>query len=150
MKIIYLFIFFITISCSNNKVVKTHGVNALEKKINKIEVSKTNKNDILNSIGRPSTISLFDKNLWFYIEREKTNQSVFKLGKSKIKKNNVLEVSFDEFGIVKTAKIYKIDNMNDLQVNKEVTLKSYDNQSYMRKLIKSLEQKINSPIKDRR
>ena len=72
MKKILILIFLLTISCSNNKVVKTHGVNALEKKINKIEVSKTNKNDILNTIGRPSTISLFDKNLWFYIEREKS------------------------------------------------------------------------------
>ena len=63
---------------------------SLEVKANKIVVKQSNKNDVLEIIGRPSTVSLFDSNDWFYIEREKTNQSVFKLGKSKINKNNVL------------------------------------------------------------
>ena len=30
-----------------------------------------------------AAFSLFDENLWYYIQREKVNQSVFKLGKKK-------------------------------------------------------------------
>ena len=95
MKKLLIVIFLLTISCTNNKVVKNHGLTALEIKANKIKLLKSNKNDVLNIIGKPSTVSLFDENSWFFIGREKVNQSVFKLGKSKIEKNNVLEVTFN-------------------------------------------------------
>ena len=45
---------------------------SLEIKAKKIVVEQSNKNDVLEIIGRPSTVSLFDSNDWFYIEREKT------------------------------------------------------------------------------
>ena len=93
--------------CSNKQVIKNHGMTSLEDKAKLIIVQQSNKNDVLDIIGRPSTVSLFDSNDWFYIEREKINQSVFKLGKSKINKNNVLEISFNEYGIVETKKTYK-------------------------------------------
>ena len=89
MKKIILIIFLFTLSCSNNKVVNNHGFTALEIKSDKIKISQTNKNDILKDVGRPSTVSLFDENIWFFIEREKVTQSFIKLGKSKIRKNNV-------------------------------------------------------------
>ena len=117
---------------------------SLEDKAKIIIVQQSNKNDVLEIIGRPSTVSLFDSNDWFYIEREKINQSVFKLGKSKINKNNVLEISFNEYGIVETKKLINIDNMNKLKVEKKITEKNYDKRSGIGKLLKSLEQKINS------
>ena len=132
-------------ACSNKQVIKNHGMTSLEIKAKKIVVEQSNKNDVLEIIGRPSTVSLFDSNDWFYIEREKTNQSVFKLGKSKINKNNVLEISFNEYGIVETKKLINIDNMNKLKVEKKITEKNYDKRSGIGKLLKSLEQKINSP-----
>ena len=96
---------------------------SLEDKAKLIIVQQSNKNDVLDIIGRPSTVSLFDSNDWFYIEREKINQSVFKLGKSKINKNNVLEISFNEYGIVETKKLINIDNMNKLKVEKKLQKK---------------------------
>ena len=41
MKILVLLIFLLTISCSNNKVVNTHGTSALEIKSNKIVLKTT-------------------------------------------------------------------------------------------------------------
>ena len=49
-------------NCSFNKVVNHHGVHFLEKKYSKLTVNKTNKNDILNILGEPSTKSSFDNN----------------------------------------------------------------------------------------
>ena len=80
MKILILLLFLLTTSCTNNKVVNSHGSTAISLKSNKIEILKSNKNDVINILGKPSTISVFDQNLWFYIQREKVNQSVFKLG----------------------------------------------------------------------
>ena len=129
----------------NNKVVKNHGIIALEKKSDQILLSKSNKNDVLDILGKPSTISLFDKNSWFYMESEKVNQSLFKLGKSKIQKNNILLISFNNYGIVDTKKIYTINDMKKLNIVKNTTVKKYDETSFAGKLLKSLDQKINAP-----
>ena len=48
MKKLFILFFFITLSCSNNKVVNNHGFGALELKADKINISKTNKNDVRN------------------------------------------------------------------------------------------------------
>ena len=72
--IIFLFLF--TLNCSSNKVSNNHGFISLQTKFEKITVNKTNKNDILNIIGPPSSVSSFDNNKWFYIQRMKTNQSI--------------------------------------------------------------------------
>ena len=149
MKKIYILLFLITIGCSNNKVVKNHGIVGLEVKNDKIHVSKTNKNDVLKIIGNPSTESLFDENIWFYFEREKVNQSIIKLGKLKINKNNILEIAFDNYGIVKSKRLYVINDMNKIDLVKEVTLKNYDKTSPITNVIKSLEQKINSPTRSK-
>ena len=149
MKTLFFLLFLLTISCSNNKVVNTHGSTSLSLKSNKIEILKSNKNDVLNILGKPSTVSLFDQNSWFFIQREKVNQSIFKIGKSKIRKNDVLEVSFDNYGIVKSKKLYNLENMNDLKKVKKKTQKTYDSNSKIGKLIKSLEQKINAPKMNR-
>tara|TARA_X000000368_G_scaffold386875_1_gene347129 strand:+ start:498 stop:956 length:459 start_codon:yes stop_codon:yes gene_type:complete len=150
MKKLLIIIFLLTISCSNNKVVKNHGLNALELKANKIEISKTNKNDILGILGKPSTVSLFDENLWVYIQTEKVNQSVFKLGKSKINLNNVLEIHFNNHGIVNNKKLYKVEDMNDLKAVKNITEIEYNKSSSIGKLFKSIEQKINSPTRNKK
>ena len=89
MKYIFFFIFLFTLNCSINKVSNTHGFRLLETKYDKILLNKSNKNDVRKIIGPPSSISKFD-DTWFYIERKKTNQSLFKLEKKKISKNNII------------------------------------------------------------
>ena len=147
----YIFLLFlITIGCSNNKVVYNHGLLAIEAKSDKIEISKTNKNDILKIFGKPSTISLFDDNLWFYIQRVKKNQSLIKLGNTKITSNKVLEIKFNSYGLVENKKLYLVEDMNELKKVKKVTTKEFETTSKLGKLLKSLEQKINSPKTNRK
>ena len=71
----YIFIFFFILNCSLNKVSNTHGIRFTEAKYNKILLNKTNKNDVRKLIGPPSSTSTFD-DMWFYIERQKVNQSI--------------------------------------------------------------------------
>jgi len=52
--------------------------------------------------------------------------------------------------IVKNKKFYDLNDMNDLETVKETTTKKYETGSKLGKLIKSLEQKINSPKKNRK
>ena len=114
-------------------------------------MNKSNKNDVLKEIGKPSSVSLFDENTWFYFEREQINQSIFKLGKSKIVKNNVLEVSFNNLGIVENKKIYNIQDMNKLNITKDTTIQNtYEKSNYFGKVLNSIKQKVNSPKLNRK
>ncbi len=145
MKKLILILFLLTLSCTNNKVINNHGTSALDIKSNKIIISKTNKNDIIEVFGKPSSESLFDKNKWFYIERKKINQSIFRLGRQKIDKNYILEIDFDKYGIVEAKKLYTIEDMKNIKVAKETTSKDYSNESYIQKVLSSVRQKIDSP-----
>ena len=89
-KIFYFLIFIITINCSGNKATNYHGVKSLDNKFDELQLNITNKNDLYKIIGPPSFKSDFNKNKWLYVERLKTNQSLFKFGAQKIEKNNIL------------------------------------------------------------
>ena len=149
MKYIFIIIFIFIINCSGNKVSNYHGIKSLEAKYEKIEIKKTNKNDLIKIIGPPSTISDFDKNKWFYFERLKTNQSLLKLGKQKIKRNNILVVELDQKGIVKSKNILDLNNMNDIKYVKQITVKDFKRDSTMYNVLSSLREKINSPARKR-
>ena len=150
MKILIIFLFLFTLNCSNNKVSKVHGYRLIENKYEKVELSKNNKNDVRKLIGPPSSISKFDNNKWFYIEREKTNQSIVKLGIEKIKKNNVLILQFSDLGILEKKEILKIDDMNEVSLVKKVTEKQFKQDNFLYNIFSSVREKINAPTKSKK
>ena len=147
MKYILILMLFFTLSCSLNKVKNNHGILALEKKYSKIFINKSNTNDIIEIFGPPSTKSTFDNNLWIYIERKKTNRSVFRLGSKKIVKNNVAILEIDNKGILKKKEIYDLNKMNKYKFSENTTQNSYKKNSYIYGVLTSLREKINAPAK---
>ena len=115
----------------------------------KISINSSNKNDILKIIGPPSSISNFDKNLWFYIQTKKENQSLLKLGIKKIEENNVLMVKFDNKGILAEKKILKLNDMNKVKFVKDTTEKKYKQNNTLYNVLSSLREKANASIKNR-
>ena len=150
MKLLFIIAFIFILSCSTNKVKNNHGVSSLNIKFNKIVVEKSNSNDILNLLGPPSTKSSFDINIWIYIERKKTNQSIFKLGKQKIEKNNVLVLELDNKGILAKKKLYNLDDMNDYKFVEKATQKDFSQNSFVYGVLSSLRDKINAPVRKRK
>ena len=149
MRIFFIFLFLFTLNCSSNKASNNHGFISLQAKFEKIIINKTNKNDILSIIGPPSSISNFDKNKWFYIQRIKTNQSIFKLGVKKIDKNNILIVQFNNKGILADKKILNVNNMNDVKYVKNITEKEFKQNDVLFKIFSSLREKANAPSRNR-
>ena len=125
-----------------------HGPKILETKYEKIRISVTNKNDLINLIGPPSSVSDFDKSKWFYFERLKTNQSLFKLGTQKIVKNNVLIVELDEIGILKNKELLDLNDMNDLKKFRKTTQKDFKKDNLIYNVFTSLREKINAPTRN--
>tara|TARA_B100001248_G_scaffold260502_1_gene248830 strand:- start:1220 stop:1675 length:456 start_codon:yes stop_codon:yes gene_type:complete len=151
MKIInFLLLFIVLVNCTGNKVSNYHGSKSLESKFNKIEVNKSNKNDLIKIIGQPSTKSDFNINKWYYVERLRTNQSLFKFGKQKIEKNNVLIVELNNSGILISKKILNLKDMNDLKFLKNTTKKDFKNDDLIYGIFSSLREKINAPLRNRK
>ena len=149
MKYICIILFLFILSCSGNKVTNYHGPKQLENKFDKLEINVTNKNDILKIIGPPSTISMFDQNKWYYIETLKTNQSIIKLGSQKLKKNNVLIVRLNNYGILVSKKILDLNDMNSLKYLEKNTEKDFEENNILFGVLSSLKEKINSPARNR-
>ena len=147
MKIILILLLLFTLGCSTNKVRKNHGVLSLDNKYKKLFINKTNSNDLIEILGPPSTKSDFDKNTWIYIERTKENQSLLKIGKQKIKKNNVLVVTLNDKGVLEKKELLDIDNMNKVKFSEERTETIYSKNSYIYNVFTSLREKINAPVR---
>ena len=146
-KYIFIFIFVIISSCSSGKVINSHGNNLINITNSKLIVNKTNKNDILDILGPPSSKSSFNENIWIYIETKKQSTSLFKVGSRKLVKSNVLVVRINERGILEKKDYYNIDDMNKIKFSEQVTESGYDKNSYVYGVLRSLRDKINSPIK---
>ena len=149
MRILLIIIVFFITACSSNKVSKNHGFISLETKFERILINKSNKNDLIKNIGHPSSVSEFDNNKWFYIERKQTNQSLFKLGIKKLSKNNVLIVEFNDKGLVDNKKLIDISDMNKLKYVKKITTKDFETDNTLYNILSSLREKVNAPARNR-
>ena len=131
-------------NCSLNLVDDHHGVYFLEKKMKKIQVNATNKNDLVSIFGEPSTRSTFDNDVWIYIERKITNTHI--LGRRELVVNNVLVLEIDEFGLLAKIDFYDINDMNKINFDKDVTEIRYGKKSFVYDFLSSMRQKINDPL----
>ncbi len=145
----YIFLFLFTLNCSINKVSNNHGFRLLENKAKKIIITKSNKNDVRDILGPPSSISKFE-DVWFYIERKKTNQRIIKLGKKKISVNNVLILEFDKRGLVASKNILDINNMNDIEIADKKTLKKFEQDNFLYNILATLREKVNAPTRNKK
>ncbi len=146
MKKTLLILLILISSCSTNKVVKNHGSSLIKSKSEELIINRSNKNDILELLGPPSTKSSFNENLWIYIETKKVSTSIFRLGKRSTDKNNILIVQLDSIGLVKSKEFYDLEKMNNLQFSEKITSSAYQKDSFVYNLLTSLRNKINSPI----
>ena len=137
-------------NCSFNKAIKSHGVNLLEKKQEKLILNKTNKNDIIKILGPASTKSSFDNDIWIYIERKQEESSVFKLGKEVLTVNNVLVIEIDNQGLLVKKDFYDLNKVNEYKFTEAKTEAAYSKQSFISDFFSSLRQKIDAPAKKRR
>jgi len=145
--LLYLIIISFTVTnCSFKKVVKQHGVPFLDKKQKTLIINISNKNDIINTLGNPSTTSKFDNDVWIYIERKQTQSELKNLGQMKIIENNVLVLEIDNYGLLKKKKFYNLEDMNDIKVEKGTTKTAGIKKSFIYDFMSSMRQKINDPL----
>tara|TARA_B100001027_G_scaffold206594_1_gene170296 strand:- start:83 stop:544 length:462 start_codon:yes stop_codon:yes gene_type:complete len=145
MKLLIVIFIFLS-SCTTNKVINNHGISLIENKSEELIIDKTNKNDVSDILGPPSSVSSFDENVLIFIERKKSSTNIFKLGKRKTIKNNVLVLMFDDRGILKKKDLYDLNDTNSIEFSKSITTAGYSKNSYIYNVLTSLRQKINAPV----
>jgi len=133
--------------CAQNELVKTHGVAYLDKREKLIVVKETNKNDTVAILGQPSTKGMTNDNLWIYIERTRTRGKLLKLGRNYLKKNNVLILEFDKYGILSRKEFFNKDNMNELTFAKKTTPNEIRKENFIHSFLSSVRQKMLSKRK---
>ena len=149
-KLLYIiFVSLIVSNCSFQPVVKHHGVPFLEKKQASLIINKSNKNDIKEILGNPSTKSKFDNDIWIYIERKQTQSKLKNLGRMKIYKNDVLVLELDNYGILKKKEFYNKEDMENIKIVEATTESGFKRNSFIYDFMSSMRQKINDPLGQR-
>ena len=143
-KNIYLLGFFLLFifGCQQKEVIKTHGVAYLKKREKLIIVNESNKNDTVSILGQPSTKGMVDDDLWIYIERTRTRGKLLKFGRNYLKKNNVLVLEFDKYGILKKKEFYDKDKMNKISFAKDITENELRKENFIYSFLSSVRQKM--------
>ena len=152
MKKFFLHIFFLIIltNCTLKSVERHHGFYYLDKKQADLDISLSNKNDILSILGPPSTKGSFDNDLWIYIELKEVKQSLLKLGRTKIEINNILILEIDSMGILTEKTFLDKNQMNDIKFSESVTDVAYNKKSFVYDFLSSIRQKVNDPLGKRK
>jgi len=129
-------------SCQLQDPCNNHGILFLENRSKKLIPKQSNQNDVLKIIGYPHTKSIDDQNIWIYLERTLTKGKYHKLGKHVVKKNNVLVLVFDKYGILKSKEIFDVKNSKKLAFSKDSTENQLSKKSFVEDFLSSVKQKM--------
>jgi len=147
-KILLILMFLLLLTeCQRHEVIKTHGISYLENREKLIIVNKSNKNDTVKFLGQPSTKGMTNDNLWIYIERTRTRGKLLKLGRNYLKKNNVLVLEFNKFGILIDKKFYDKNDMKKVKFASATTENKLKRENFIYNFLSSIRQKMESKKK---
>jgi len=133
---------FILIGCQLQEPTKNHGILYLNNRANKLELNKSNTNDVINIIGQPHLKSVNNDNEWIYIERVLTKGEFLKLGQNVLKTNNVLILTFSKYGILKDIKFIDKDSKKKVRFSTDTTENDLSQKSFIEKFLESLRKKM--------
>ena len=137
--LICLFLF----SCSLTPNIKVSGVANLEKKQEALVIGVTNKNDTIGYLGEAILKEYPGDNSWAYIETSE-KKNIF--GKKKIIKNNVLILEFNQRGVLTGKHILNINDINKLDLDKDITNTNALDDSFSKKFFGSVRKRLQNKL----
>ena len=137
-----LFLLFILCSCQLKEPNQSHGITFLKNKSEALIIKKSNTNDVIKTVGFPHSKSINNEYEWYYFERVLTKGAYHKLGRNILKKNNVLVLNFDQYGILKTKKLLDLNDNKKIKFSEKVTENSIRQKSSVEKFLNSVRQKM--------
>ena len=135
-------LFIILIGCKLQEPLKTHGIIYLENRSKKLTVNKSNKNDVINIIGKPQISDIKTEDSWIYVERTLSKGKYHKLGRSVLKDNNVLILTFDKYGVLQQKQFLTKEDINKIEFVKKETKNEISQESFVTKFLQSVREKM--------
>ena len=140
--LLLIFIFFILYNCQLQEPTKNHGILFLKNRADKLAVNKSNKNDVIQTIGQPHSKSISDEDNWIYIERVLTKGEFHKLGQNILKTNNILILTFDKYGVLKKKDFLDKNSKKKINFSENQTINDISQKSFVEKFLQSLKSKM--------
>ena len=137
-----LLFFFILISCKLQEPYKNHGILFLKNRSDKLELNKSNKNDVINIIGQPHAKSISDINEWVYIERVLTKGKYHQLGRNVLKTNNILVLNFNKYGILENKRFFDKNDKEVVKFSQKQTENDLVKKSFIQDFLQSIKTKM--------
>ena len=129
-------------NCQLKKATKNHGILFLENRFKKLEINKSNMNDVIRIVGTPHTKSISNDQSWIYIERILTKGEYHKFGKNLVLRNNVMVLDFNKFGILKDKNIYDKNKIAKIKFSEDVTINNLSQKSFVEEFLQSIKSKM--------
>ena len=140
--LIGFFFFIILTNCQLKDPIKSHGIIYLENRSNKLEVKKTNKNDVVKIIGKPHIKDSSTTDTWIYFERILTKGKFHKLGQHILSENNILVLDFNKYGVLENKNFLDKKSMNKLNFSELQTENIMTEKSFVQEFLQSVRQKM--------
>ena len=112
--------------------VSTHGNLPDPDLLANIEIDRVNKRQVVDLIGSPSTIELFQGENWYYISDRTETKAFFE---PTVIERKVIVIKFDKKGIVKAMKTIGLKEGRDIAMVERVTPTSGQEITILRQLL---------------
>jgi len=145
-KTILIILIFLTFSCKLTPVNKISGIQNIEEKIKKIDIGKSNKNDIIKILGYSIVSEPNNENIWYYMEMQETRNF---FGKKKITKELVLVLEFDNRSILYKKEIYDSNNKNQIFFDEDKTVSRTIDKNFIKDFLSSTRKRLQSAKKSK-
>ena len=93
-------------------------------------------------MGKPHSTSIKNQNTWLYIERTTKKGELHQLGRNVLIKNNILELSFDKYGVLIKKIAYNKDDMKKVRYSNKETVNEVNQVGVVGKFLGSIKQKM--------
>jgi len=145
-KTLLIILIFLTFSCKLTPVNKISGIQNIEEKIKKIDIGKSNKNDIIKILGYSIVSEPNNENIWYYMEMQETRNF---FGKKKITKELVLVLEFDNRSILYKKEIYDSNNKNQIFFDEDKTVSRTIDKNFIKDFLSSTRKRLQSAKKSK-
>ena len=145
-KTVLIILIFLTFSCKLTPINKISGIQNIEEKIKKIDIGKSNKNDIIKILGYSIASEPNNENIWYYMEMQETRNF---FGKKKITKELVLVLEFDNRSILYKKEIYDSNNKNQVFFDEDKTVSRTIDKNFVKDFLSSTRKRLQSAKKSK-
>ena len=145
-KTLLIILIFLTFSCKLTPINKISGIQNIEEKIKKIDIGKSNKNDIIKILGYSIVSEPNNENIWYYMEMQETRNF---FGKKKITKELVLVLEFDNRSILYKKEIYDSNNKNQIFFDEDKTVSRAIDKNFVKDFLSSTRKRLQSAKKSK-